>query len=140
MVFEKFREKVAEKAVFGMVRRLPGGAKNMARAAAMKKTFDALNEVEKNARDLLVCLKSDLVSNDSMRKALKLKDFIKENKRLFSSEEEQKEDLLACEILIDCLVKEEEIGQSIFWLDLFLKKFSEFKKRLAEFFEKVLPV
>jgi len=140
MVFNDFKEKVAEKVVFGSLRKFPKGARDMARVAAMNKSVNALNALEQSGKDLLIGLKAKEFNNNLIRSAWKLRDFIKDNKRLYTDQEERKDDLFACSELIDSLVKDEFLQENIVWLEVFILKFPEFKKNLFLFFDKVLPI
>jgi hypothetical protein len=140
LVFDGLREKIGEKVVFGSLRKLPKGARYMARAAAVNKSVNALNTLEKSGQELLIGLKAKEFNNNLIRNAWKLRDFIKDNKRLYTDQDERKDDLFACNELIDSLVKDEFLQENIVWLEVFILKFPVFKKELFVFFDKALPI
>lgn len=140
MVFGGLKEKIEEKVVFGALKKLPDNERVMARALGMNKSAQALNVLESECKNLLVGLKAGDYHNELIRKAWKVREFIKDNKRLYTDQEERKDDLFACNELVDSLVKEEISTRDIEWLELFVLKFPNFKKELFVFFDKMLPV
>jgi hypothetical protein len=138
MVFGGLREKF----VLGMAKKFPEDMKVNFRIKMMETPLKRLNDIELSAQTLLVGLKTGEYSNDLMRCASKIMDLVEDsrNNRLYPNEEERKKDFLACQELINDLVKKENLQTHIVWLESFILKFSDFKKALFVFFDKVLPV